>query len=113
MGALAGAGGKGAQPPFRESKLTLLLKDALSGHSKTCLIACVSPSLFNLEETIGTLEFASRCKLIKTNAKKNEQAKGDLIEALTKEKQAIEHMLNQEQEQRRQLQAKLDAELGQ
>merc|ERR1712060_614223 len=112
MGALAGAGGKGAQPPFRESKLTLLLKDALSGHSKTCLIACVSPSLFNLEETIGTLEFASRCKLIKTNAKKNEQAKGDLIAALTQEKAAIEAQWKQEMEERRKLQEQLEQELS-
>merc|ERR1712066_405619 len=87
--------------------------DALSGNSKTCLVACISPSLFNLEETIGTLEFASRCKLIKTNAKKNEQAKGDLVEALTKEKAAMENQLNAEREQRRLMQEQLDRELSQ
>lgn len=48
-------------PAFRESKLTLLLKDALMGNSRTELLACISPSLFNLEETVSTLEFAARC----------------------------------------------------
>jgi len=76
--ALSAAQGKMAQPPFRESKLTLLLKDALSGNSRTVLLACISPSRTNLEESITTLEFASRCKLIKTNAKKNEQDKKNI-----------------------------------
>merc|ERR1712060_181058 len=71
--------------------------------------ACVSPSVYNIEETIGTLEFASRCKLIKTNAKKNEQAKGDLIEALMNEKKAIEKEL----EDRRRHQEQLERELMQ
>ncbi|CAE7297773.1 unc-104 [Symbiodinium sp. CCMP2592] len=62
-------------PAFRDSKLTLLLKDALMGNSRTELLACVSPSSFNLEETVSTLEFASRCKLVKTSAMKNEQSK--------------------------------------
>ncbi|CAE7578730.1 unc-104 [Symbiodinium natans] len=62
-------------PAFRDSKLTLLLKDALMGNSRTELLACVSPSSFNLEETVSTLEFATRCKLVKTSAMKNEQSK--------------------------------------
>ena len=70
--------GKKGNPPFRDSKLTLVLKDALMGNSQTLLLACISPSRFNLEETITTLEFAARCKLVKTNAKKNEQAKGEI-----------------------------------
>merc|ERR1712154_122155 len=70
------------QPPFRDSKLTLLLKEALSGNSKTVLIACISPSAMNAEETLSTLEFAARCKQIKTSAKKNEHGRKEMIDSL-------------------------------
>uniref|UniRef100_A0A7S4RWC9 Kinesin motor domain-containing protein n=1 Tax=Alexandrium monilatum TaxID=311494 RepID=A0A7S4RWC9_9DINO len=99
-----------AAPPFRESKLTLLLKEALSGNSRTVLVACISPSQMNVEESLSTLEFASRCKLIKTSAKKNEQSKRDLIEAISAEKKAIEEQLKQQLEQRKALQEQLENE---
>lgn len=83
-------------PPFRDSKLTMLLKDALMGNSRTELLACCSPARMNLDETISTLEFAARCKLVKTSAKKNEEARGDIIARLTAEKESIESMLLRE-----------------
>lgn len=96
-------------PAFRDSKLTLLLKDALMGNSRTELLACVSPSSFNLEETVSTLEFASRCKLVKTSAMKNEQSKTDVITRLTDEKALIEEQLQQEKLQREELCRQLQA----
>lgn len=56
---------KTAHIPYRESKLTRLLQDSLGGHTKTCIIATVSPALVNVEETLSTLEYASRAKNIK------------------------------------------------
>merc|ERR1712194_179790 len=109
--ALANDGKGGIGPPFRESKLTLLLKDALSGNSRTVLLACISPAAFNLDESVSTLEFASRCKLIKTNAKKNEQDKKELIESLTAEKEAIASQLEIESQQRQLLQQELEKEV--
>eukprot|EP00930_Biecheleria_cincta_P085956 TRINITY_DN75318_c0_g1_i1.p1 TRINITY_DN75318_c0_g1~~TRINITY_DN75318_c0_g1_i1.p1 ORF type:complete len:1379 (-),score=339.43 TRINITY_DN75318_c0_g1_i1:282-4418(-) len=103
--------GKGIQPVFRESKLTLLLKDALSGNSKTVLMACVSPAKTNLDESLSTLEFAARCKLIKTNAKKNEQDKRALIETLSAEKTKVEEQLEEEMRQKRLLQHELEKEV--
>ncbi|CAK9117681.1 unnamed protein product [Durusdinium trenchii] len=96
-------------PAFRESKLTLLLKDALMGNSRTELLACISPSLYNLEETVSTLEFAARCKLVKTSAVKNEQSKTDVIQRLTDEKAVIEEQLRQEKLQREELCRQLQA----
>ena len=46
--------------PFRDSKLTRLLSESLSGNCKTTICACVSPSLVHYEETYSTLLFASR-----------------------------------------------------
>ena len=42
--------------PYRESKLTRILQDSLGGHTRTSIIATVSPASLNLEETPSTLE---------------------------------------------------------
>ncbi|KAG0716666.1 Kinesin-like protein KIF11 [Chionoecetes opilio] len=44
--------------PYRESKLTRLLQDALGGRTKTSVIATVSPASVNQEETLSTLDYA-------------------------------------------------------
>lgn len=51
--------------PYRDSKLTRLLKDSLNGNSITLIIACISASEFNYEETLNTLNYASFAKSIK------------------------------------------------
>ena len=42
--------------PYRNSKLTRLLKDALGGNSRTCMIVCVGPSDDALNETLVSLK---------------------------------------------------------
>ena len=56
--------------PFRNSKLTLILKDSLGGSSKTTLLCTASRLKRHSEESIQTLYFASRAKTIKNSAKK-------------------------------------------
>jgi hypothetical protein len=51
--------------PYRDSKLTMLLMDSIGGTSKTLMIACVSPSNVYADETISTLNYASRAMNIK------------------------------------------------
>jgi hypothetical protein len=51
--------------PYRESKLTRILKDSLGGSSITLMIPCVSPSINTTDETINTLNYASFAKSIK------------------------------------------------
>lgn len=51
--------------PFRDSKLTMLLQDSLGGTSRALLIACVSPAETYADETISTLNFATRTMNIK------------------------------------------------
>ena len=46
--------------PFRQSKLTYLLKDSIGGNSKMIMIANIWAESSHLEETISTLRFASR-----------------------------------------------------
>lgn len=58
---------------FRESKLTRLLQDSLGGKTKTSIIATISPSHCNLEETMSTLDYASRAKSIKNKPEVNQK----------------------------------------
>ena len=55
---------KGAHVPYRDSKLTRLLQDALGGNSRTVMVACVSPADANLDETLNTLKYANRARNI-------------------------------------------------
>uniref|UniRef100_A0A3Q1F0G2 Kinesin-like protein n=1 Tax=Acanthochromis polyacanthus TaxID=80966 RepID=A0A3Q1F0G2_9TELE len=59
--------------PYRESKLTRILQDSLGGRTKTSIIATVSPSSSNLEETLSTLEYASRAKNIMNKPEVNQK----------------------------------------
>lgn len=59
--------------PYRDSKLTRLLRDSLGGKTKTCIIATISPSVYSLEETLSTLDYAHRAKNIKNKPEINQK----------------------------------------
>ncbi|CAI9287932.1 unnamed protein product [Lactuca saligna] len=59
--------------PYRDSKLTRLLRDSLGGKTKTCIIATISPSIHSLEETLSTLDYAHRAKNIKNKPEINQK----------------------------------------
>ncbi|XP_071693512.1 kinesin-like protein KIN-1 isoform X2 [Rutidosis leptorrhynchoides] len=61
--------GKATHIPYRDSKLTRILQDALGGSSQTALLCCCSPSLCNSSETISTLRFGARAKHIKASVR--------------------------------------------
>ena len=63
--------------PYRESKLTRLLQDSLGGKTKTCIIATISPAKISMEETISTLEYATRAKSIKNTPQVNQSLTKD------------------------------------
>merc|ERR1712216_636431 len=52
----------GSHVPYRNSKLTMLLKDSLGGDSKTLMIVQVSPVQSSCTESLGALNFASRAR---------------------------------------------------
>ncbi|XP_078256664.1 kinesin-like protein KIFC3 isoform X2 [Rhinoraja longicauda] len=54
--------------PFRNSKLTYLLQDSLSGDSKTLMMVQVSPMGKNVNETICSLKFAQRVRSVELGA---------------------------------------------
>ncbi|EPY29352.1 kinesin K39 [Strigomonas culicis] len=69
-------------PPYRESKLTFILKDSLGGNSKTFMVAAVSPSEVNYDETLSTLRYASRARDIVNVAQVNEDPRARRIREL-------------------------------
>lgn len=74
--------------PYRDSKLTRLLKDALGGNCKTVLIATISPALAAVDETISTLTYAEQAmgiqnKPVATSFLKMTRAPGDTRGDLT------------------------------
>jgi len=58
--------------PYRDSKLTKLLRSALGGNSLTAIICTASPNLDHIQLSLSTLRFASRAKAITTQATSNE-----------------------------------------
>ena len=64
-------GNKKPYIPYRDSKLTRLLKDSLGGNARTVMIANISPSINTFEDTYNTLKYANRAKNIKTFVTRN------------------------------------------
>ncbi|CAG8469637.1 2611_t:CDS:10 [Cetraspora pellucida] len=61
----------GGHIPFRDSKLTRILQNSLSGNARVSVICTISPSAINHEESQNTLKFASRIKKVVTRAHTN------------------------------------------
>ncbi|XP_059168452.1 kinesin-like protein KIF27 isoform X2 [Physella acuta] len=56
---------KSSHIPYRESKITRLLKDSLGGNAKTLMICCVSPSSSSFDESLNSLKYANRARNIR------------------------------------------------
>lgn len=57
--------------PYRDSKLTRLLRDSLGGNCCTVMVACISPADSNLAESVNTLRYAERTRTITNSVKQN------------------------------------------
>lgn len=71
INALGKASGGRAYVPYRNSKLTRLLKDGLSGNSRTAMIATVAAASDQYNHSINTLKYADRAKEIRTHIVQN------------------------------------------
>jgi kinesin family member 5 len=70
--------------PYRDSKLSFILRESLGGNTKTTLVVCCSPHRFNVDETLSTLRFAQRAKTIKNKAVVNRKRSVEELEAIVK-----------------------------
>lgn len=75
--------------PYRDSKLTMLLMDSLGGKSKALMISCVSPSEVYYEETLNTLNYATRTMNVKNKPTIQMDDRSQAIYNLTKENELL------------------------
>jgi hypothetical protein len=80
--------------PYRDSKLTHYLKDSLAGNSITKLLANVHTSKSYFGDTLSTLMFAKRAKILKMKVELNETSVGN-FDALRKEVRRLREELAQ------------------
>ncbi len=71
INALCQSGGVAKHVPYRNSKLTRLLKFSLGGNCKTVMVVCISPSSAHYEETHNALKYANQAKNIRTKVSRN------------------------------------------
>lgn len=71
--------------PYRDAKLTRLLKGSLGGNHKTLMIACVSPAAVNMGESLNCLRYANRAKNIQNKAVVNVDASTRIVQDLQRQ----------------------------
>ena len=79
--------------PYRDSKLTFLLRESLGGNARTTMIAAISPADYNYDETLTTLAYAKRAKTIKNEAKANYDVNERMIRELQDEVEKLRQQL--------------------
>ena len=89
--------------PWRNSKLTHILKDCIGGNSKIVMISTISPSLFCVDETLNTLNYSNRAKNITTIIKKNVINIVDRDSQVSKYREIISNLTEELEAKRNQL----------
>lgn len=88
--------------PYRNSKLTRLLKFSLGGNCRTVMIVCVSPSSAHFDETQNTLRYANRAKNIQTKVTKNvfnvNRHVKDYLKKIDEQRQMIDELLKKQKD---------------
>eukprot|EP00347_Sterkiella_histriomuscorum_P003183 403365273 len=81
--------------PYRECKLTSILKQSLGGNCYCLMIACVSPSDYNYEENIQTLNYAMKTNNIKNIPIKNKDPDQAALDKLKNYNRQLENEIKQ------------------
>jgi hypothetical protein len=71
--------------PFRDSKLTRILQDALGGNCKTALVVNIGPAMKHAEETLSSLSFGMRAMKVQNMPIVNLIGGGNIKEQLGEE----------------------------
>ena len=77
--ALGERGKAGGHIPFRNSKLTYLLQDQLSGSAKVGFFVNASPVEWNVQETLCSLRFAERCRKTELGSTQGDKAEAQKL----------------------------------
>ncbi|KAK1176071.1 kinesin-like protein KIF27 [Acipenser oxyrinchus oxyrinchus] len=84
---------KSLHVPYRDAKITRILKDSLGGNAKTVMITCISPSSSNFDESLNSLKYANRAKNIKNKPIVNYNPDWDRMDEMELEIRALREAL--------------------
>ncbi|KAM4807979.1 kinesin-like protein KIF27 [Rhinophrynus dorsalis] len=91
---------KSAHIPYRDAKITRILKDSLGGNAKTVMITCISPSSSDFDESLNSLKYANRARNIKNKPIVNYNPDWDRIDEMELEIKALREALQTQQSSR-------------
>ncbi|XP_046571550.1 kinesin-like protein KIF27 [Haliotis rubra] len=84
---------KSTHIPYRESKITRLLKDSLGGNAQTLMICCISPASANFDESLNALKYANRARNIRNKPIVNRDIQSIRFEEMQSEIKALREEL--------------------
>ncbi|XP_055128094.1 kinesin-like protein KIF27 isoform X2 [Symphalangus syndactylus] len=88
---------KSSHIPYRDAKITRLLKDSLGGSAKTVMITCVSPSSSNFDESLNSLKYANRARNIRNKPTVNFSPVSDRTDEMEFEIKLLREALQSQQ----------------
>ncbi|NXT03159.1 KIF27 protein, partial [Jacana jacana] len=83
--------------PYRDAKITRILKDSLGGNAKTVMITCISPSTLDFDESLNSLKYANRAKNIRNKPVVNYNPDQDRIDEMELEIRLLREALQNQQ----------------
>ncbi|XP_066460216.1 kinesin-like protein KIF27 [Eleutherodactylus coqui] len=100
ISALADPKRKNTHVPYRDAKITRILKDSLGGNAKTVMITCISPSASDFDESLNSLKYSNRAKDIKNKPIVNYNPDWDRMDEMELEIKALREALQNQQSSR-------------
>ncbi|KAL9821081.1 kinesin-like protein KIF27 isoform 2-T2 [Geothlypis trichas] len=94
---------KSVHIPYRDAKITRILKDSLGGNAKTVMITCISPSSLDFDESLNSLKYANRAKNIRNKPVVNYNPEKDRIDEMELEIKLLREALQSQQARNQQL----------
>ncbi|XP_057404759.1 kinesin-like protein KIF27 isoform X3 [Balaenoptera acutorostrata] len=88
---------KSSHIPYRDAKITRLLKDSLGGSAKTVMITCVSPSSSDFDESLNSLKYANRAHNIRNKPTLNFSPESDRMGEMEFEIKLLREALQSQQ----------------
>ncbi|XP_062369200.1 kinesin-like protein KIF27 [Cinclus cinclus] len=88
---------KSVHIPYRDAKITRILKDSLGGNAKTVMITCISPSSLDFDESLSSLKYANRAKNIRNKPVVNYNPEKDRIDEMELEIRLLREALQSQQ----------------
>ncbi|XP_078008796.1 kinesin-like protein KIF27 isoform X2 [Phascolarctos cinereus] len=88
---------KGTHIPYRDAKITRILKDSLGGNAKTVMITCINPSSSDFDESLNSLKYANRARNIRNKPIVNYNPDWDRMDEMEFEIKLLREALQSQQ----------------